>query len=167
MLKGVSFVVEPGEAVALVGPSGSGKSSIVKLLLRLYVPAAGSVLIDDRDVGDYQTNWLRRHVAIVGQEPVLYGRSIYHNIVFGLETIDGAAECDVPTREEVCPAHCFITRLIHIVSLFSACFDPVHIVLSLNISNLLSDLTVSSSDKKHWARILTSMIRRLINLIAC
>lgn len=62
------------QVVALVGPSGGGKSSIVKLVERFYLPAAGAVRIDGRDVGTYDEKWLRRRVAIVSQEPVLYGR---------------------------------------------------------------------------------------------
>ncbi len=60
--------------VALVGPSGGGKSSIVKLVERFYLPSAGAVRMDGRDVGIYNEKWLRRRVAIVSQEPVLYGR---------------------------------------------------------------------------------------------
>lgn len=60
--------------MALVGPSGGGKSSIVKLVERFYLPAGGAVHIDGRDVGIYDEKWLRRRVAIVSQEPVLYGR---------------------------------------------------------------------------------------------
>ena len=62
------------QVVALVGPSGGGKSSIVKLVERFYLPAAGAVRMDGRDVGSYDEKWLRRKVAIVSQEPVLYGR---------------------------------------------------------------------------------------------
>lgn len=62
------------QVVALVGPSGGGKSSIVKLVERFYLPAAGAVRMDGRDVGIYDEKWLRRRVGIVSQEPTLYGR---------------------------------------------------------------------------------------------
>ena len=62
------------QVVALVGPSGGGKSSIVKLVERFYLPSAGQVCMDGRDIGVYDEKWLRRRVAIVSQEPVLYGR---------------------------------------------------------------------------------------------
>lgn len=62
------------QVVALVGPSGGGKSSIVKLLERYYLPSSGSVLIDGRDAGVYHSRWLRRKIALVSQEPVLYAR---------------------------------------------------------------------------------------------
>lgn len=55
------------QVVALVGPSGGGKSSIVKLVERFYLPAAGAVLLDGRDVGLYDAKWLKRHVALVAQ----------------------------------------------------------------------------------------------------
>lgn len=60
--------------MALVGPSGGGKSSIVKLIQRFYLPRSGRVLIDGKDVGLYDIPWLRRRVALVSQEPVLYAR---------------------------------------------------------------------------------------------
>ena len=62
------------QVVALVGPSGGGKSSIVKLIERFYVPSSGRVLLDGRDVGLYQPHWLKRKVALVSQEPTLYAR---------------------------------------------------------------------------------------------
>ena len=62
------------QVVALVGPSGGGKSSIVKLIERFYLPSAGRILLDGRDVGLYNPSWLRRRVALVSQEPVLYAR---------------------------------------------------------------------------------------------
>lgn len=65
-----------------MGPSGGGKSSIVKLVERFYLPAAGAVRMDGRDVGTYDEKWLRRRVAIVSQEPVLYGRrSAFHHLL--------------------------------------------------------------------------------------
>ena len=69
------------QVVALVGPSGGGKSSIVKLVERFYLPAGGAVRIDGRDVGIYDEKWLRRRVAIVSQEPVLYGRRLAPSLV--------------------------------------------------------------------------------------
>jgi len=110
VLAGLSFVIKPGEVVALVGSSGGGKSSVVKLLERFYLPQSGQVLLDDRDIGQYDDRWLRRQVALVSQEPTLYGRSIKRNILYGMEELS-----DAPGQEEVeeaarqANAHAFIT----------------------------------------------------------
>lgn len=99
------------------GPSGGGKSSIVKLVERFYLPSAGSILIDGRSVGCYQSGWLRRRVALVSQEPVLYARSIKRNILFGLEAEDGIPIDELPTDADVedaarlANAHDFISAL--------------------------------------------------------
>lgn len=117
VLSGLSLTVRPGEIVALVGPSGGGKSSIVKLVERFYVPDQGRVLIDDRPVGDYDRKWLKQRVALVSQEPVLYARSIRRNILYGLEEEDGLPPDEVPTQEDVeqaarlANAHDFICSL--------------------------------------------------------
>ncbi|KAL3138200.1 hypothetical protein ABBQ38_005424 [Trebouxia sp. C0009 RCD-2024] len=117
VLNGLSLKVNPGEVVALVGPSGGGKSSIVKLVERFYLPAAGAVRIDGRDVAVYDEKWLRRRVAIVSQEPVLYGRSVRRNICCGLEVEDGLSPGEVPTTADIeeaarlANAHDFIMSL--------------------------------------------------------
>ncbi|EFN54348.1 hypothetical protein CHLNCDRAFT_36050 [Chlorella variabilis] len=117
VLSGLSVVVNPGEIVALVGPSGGGKSSIVKLVERFYVPEEGRVLIDDRPVGEYDRKWLKQRVALVSQEPVLYARSIRRNILYGLEEQDGLPPEEVPTFADVeeaarlANAHDFICAL--------------------------------------------------------
>jgi ATP-binding cassette subfamily B (MDR/TAP) protein 9 len=117
ILSQLSLTVEPGEVVALVGPSGGGKSSIVKLVERFYLPTSGSVLIDGRDVGAYEPGWLRRHIGLVSQEPVLYARSIKRNIIYGLETEDGVPESEQPTQTDIehaarlANAHEFISQL--------------------------------------------------------
>ncbi|WIA09667.1 hypothetical protein OEZ85_009053 [Tetradesmus obliquus] len=99
VLNGLSMSVNPGEVVALVGPSGGGKTTIIKLLQRFYLPSSGLVLVDGRDIGLYDPKWLRRHVALVSQEPVLFARSVARNIMYGLEREDGCA--DAPTQEAV------------------------------------------------------------------
>jgi len=117
VLSSFNLIIEPGEIVALVGPSGGGKSSVVKLLERFYLPNSGTVLIDGRDVGTYENGWLRRHIALVSQEPVLYARSIKRNILYGMEVEDGVPEDQVPTQEDIeaaarlANAHDFISAL--------------------------------------------------------
>lgn len=83
VLKEISFKVNPGERIALVGQSGSGKSTIANLLLRLYDPTAGTVLFDDLDATQTDVTSLRDHMALVPQEVILFGGSIRENIEYG------------------------------------------------------------------------------------
>ena len=86
VLHGLEFDIAAGERVALVGPSGSGKSTIASLIPRFYDPSAGAVLVDDRDLRDLDPHWLRRHIGIVAQEPILFSTSIEANIKYGRES---------------------------------------------------------------------------------
>lgn len=83
VLKNISFVVNPGETVAMVGATGAGKSSIVNLVTRLYPINKGQLLIDDRDVGVYDLESLRKHVGIVLQDVFLFSDTIFKNITLG------------------------------------------------------------------------------------
>lgn len=80
VLKDISFVVEPGQTVAFVGHTGSGKSSIISLLLRFYEFGQGQILIDDHDIRDYSTKELRQKLGLVIQEPYLFYGDIAKNI---------------------------------------------------------------------------------------
>ena len=82
-LEGVSFRIQPGEKVAVVGPSGAGKSTLIQLIPRFYDPASGSVRIDGNDVRDLSFEDLRRNIAIVLQEPVLFAGTFEDNIRLG------------------------------------------------------------------------------------
>jgi len=79
----LSIHIEPGEHVALVGPSGSGKSSLVRLLMRVYDPQDGSVCVDNNDIRGVTQQSLRDHIAVVSQEPDLFHRSLRENIAYG------------------------------------------------------------------------------------
>ena len=85
--------------MALVGPSGGGKSSCLRLINGLYTAASGQVLLDGLSVHDYDHGWYHRRVSIVGQEPVLFARSIRRNILYGLEDGEEAEEGRSPSVE--------------------------------------------------------------------
>uniref|UniRef100_A0A915M3Y1 ABC transporter domain-containing protein n=1 Tax=Meloidogyne javanica TaxID=6303 RepID=A0A915M3Y1_MELJA len=104
---GLSFSVEPGEVVALVGPSGSGKSSCIALLENFYSPSGGKVLIDGIPVCDYEHHYIHEKIALVGQEPVLFARSISENVAYGL---DKCTTVDVVEAAKMANAHSFIIQ---------------------------------------------------------
>ena len=83
ILQNLSLTINPGQHVALVGFSGSGKSTIIQLIERYYDPIEGDVFIDDINVKDYNLYELRKKIGIVSQEPVLFKRSVYENILYG------------------------------------------------------------------------------------
>jgi subfamily B ATP-binding cassette protein MsbA len=85
VLDDVSFLVEPGQVLALVGASGSGKSTIAGLLPRFHRVDRGAILLDDTDINDLTLTSLRRQIALVGQENILFDDSIQNNIAYGEE----------------------------------------------------------------------------------
>ena len=87
ILDGLSFVIEPGKKVALVGESGCGKSTTVNLIERLYEPENGEVLVDGVNVNKYDLNFLRSFIGYVQQEPVLFNSPIRDNLFFGREEL--------------------------------------------------------------------------------
>ncbi len=108
VLHDVSFSVSPGETVALVGPTGSGKTSITALLHRFYDVWDGRICIDGRDVRDYARAALGRHIAMVLQDPYLFTGTVLDNIRFSTE--DASRE-DIERAARVVGAHDFIVRL--------------------------------------------------------
>ncbi|WP_227133757.1 ABC transporter ATP-binding protein [Halorubellus salinus] len=108
VLRDVSFNVAPGETVGIVGPTGSGKSTLVKLLVRLYDPDDGEVRVDDVDVRDRSLADLRRAVGYVAQEPFLFYGTIRENIAYG--TFD-ATDADVEAAARRAAAHEFVANL--------------------------------------------------------
>lgn len=83
VFKNINFEVKPGQKVALVGESGQGKSTLAHLLLKLYTPASGQILIDGLDLSELETVSLRKQIGLVLQEPSLFSGTIYENIAYG------------------------------------------------------------------------------------
>ena len=83
-LKNISFHVKPGQAIALLGSTGSGKTSLVNLLPRFHEYTGGRILLDGVELKDYSREYLRRQIGIVEQEPFLFSRSIRENITYGV-----------------------------------------------------------------------------------
>ena len=84
VLKNISFHVKPGQAIALLGSTGSGKTSLVNLLPRFHAYTAGRILLDGVELNDYSRAYLRKQIGIVEQEPFLFSRSIRENITYGV-----------------------------------------------------------------------------------
>ncbi len=107
-LDGVSFEVKPGETVAIVGASGSGKSTVFNLILRFYDANKGSILIDGLDVSDVKLSDLRNRMALVPQDIALFADTVAANIAYGT---DGATREDIVKAAKAAYAHGFISDL--------------------------------------------------------
>lgn len=108
ILDGLNFQVQAGQRVALVGPSGGGKSTLVSLLLRLYDPLEGQILIDGHDLREYKLESLRRQISIVLQDSVLFATTVRDNIAYGSL---GATEDEIIVAAHLANAHDFIMAL--------------------------------------------------------
>jgi ATP-binding cassette subfamily B protein/subfamily B ATP-binding cassette protein MsbA len=108
VLKEATLQVKPGETLALVGPTGAGKSTLVSLILRLFDPWQGQVSIDDVDVRDIKLSSLRSNVALVLQEPFLLPLTVAENIAYGRP---GASHDEVVAAATLANSHEFIMRL--------------------------------------------------------
>jgi len=106
-ISGVSFDVAPGETIALVGATGSGKSTTLNLLHRVYDPQQGRILIDGQDIRDMSLVGLRRNIGVVFQEPMLFARSIEENLRIG---DPGATRAEMDLALERAQAAEFVTR---------------------------------------------------------
>jgi len=109
VLEDINFSVNPGETIALVGSSGSGKTSLVSLIPRFYNHAEGSILLDSVDVNDFNLSNLRHHIAIVSQNVTLFNDNIFNNIAYG--ELAGSSVEKVQAAAKVAPAHDFIEQM--------------------------------------------------------
>jgi len=107
VLRGVSATVQSGEIIALVGPSGAGKTTLVNLIPRFYAPTSGAVLIDGQDIRDVTLVSLRESLAIVPQDPQLFSDTIEHNIRYG--RLD-ATPAEIEEAAKLANAHGFISK---------------------------------------------------------
>ncbi|KAL9235184.1 hypothetical protein vseg_009971 [Gypsophila vaccaria] len=108
IFSGFSLSIERGTTVALVGQSGSGKSTVISLIERFYDPHAGEVLIDGINIKEFQLRSIRQKIGLVSQEPVLFGSSIKDNIAYGK---DGATDDEIRSATELANASKFIDKL--------------------------------------------------------
>ncbi|KAG5354083.1 hypothetical protein C0989_009781 [Termitomyces sp. Mn162] len=112
ILRNINLSIAPGESVAIVGASGSGKSTIAALLQRLYEPASGSITIAGVPLNDIEVTHLRDHVSVVSQHPHLFDASIAENIRYG-SGLDKVSEVDIRTAAKAANAHEFVMGLPH------------------------------------------------------
>lgn len=110
VLSNFSLKVNGGQTVAVVGVSGSGKSTIISLIERFYDPVAGQVLLDGRDLKSYNLRWLRSHLGLVQQEPVIFSTTIRENIIYARHN---ASEAEIKEAARIANAHHFISSLPH------------------------------------------------------
>uniref|UniRef100_A0A8C9U9L4 Multidrug resistance protein 1-like n=1 Tax=Scleropages formosus TaxID=113540 RepID=A0A8C9U9L4_SCLFO len=108
ILKGVNLMIPNGKTIALVGASGCGKSTTIQLLQRFYDPDAGEITLDGHDIRTLNVKWLREHIGIVSQEPILFGTTIAENIRYGRED---ATDEDIERAVREANAYEFISRL--------------------------------------------------------
>jgi subfamily B ATP-binding cassette protein MsbA len=105
VIDGISFTINKGETIALIGPSGVGKSTVADFLPRFYDVTSGEVLIDGKDIRDFKMESLRSHMSFVTQDTMLFNDSIFNNIALGKP--DATME-DVIAAAKVANAHDFI-----------------------------------------------------------
>jgi ATP-binding cassette subfamily B protein/subfamily B ATP-binding cassette protein MsbA len=108
VLKGVSLHAHPGEMIALVGPTGAGKSTLVNLLSAFYEFGQGTITIDGQSVAATSLDSLRRHIAVVSQEPFLFNGTIRENILYG--RLDATGD-EIISAAQAANCHEFITTL--------------------------------------------------------
>ncbi|KAL6011236.1 ATP-binding cassette sub- B member 6, mitochondrial [Asimina triloba] len=110
VLSNFSLKVNGGQTVAVVGVSGSGKSTIISLIERFYDAVAGEVLLDGRDIKSFNLRWLRNHLGLVQQEPIMFSTTVRENIIYARHN---ATEAEMKEAARIANAHHFISSLPH------------------------------------------------------
>ncbi|KAK6145325.1 hypothetical protein DH2020_022145 [Rehmannia glutinosa] len=110
ILSNFNLKVNGGQTIAVVGVSGSGKSTIISLIERFYDPVAGHILLDGRDLKSYNLRWLRNHLGLVQQEPIIFSTTIRENIIYARHN---ASEAEMKEAARIANAHHFISSLPH------------------------------------------------------
>ncbi|XP_014666883.1 PREDICTED: ATP-binding cassette sub-family B member 10, mitochondrial-like [Priapulus caudatus] len=105
----MSLIIPAGSVMAIVGSSGSGKSTLASLLLRFYEADEGRIAIDNEDVKNLNPSWLRRHIGVVSQEPILFSTSIAENIAYGSQTPESVTMVDIIEAAKQANAFNFVT----------------------------------------------------------
>ena len=107
VLNNIDFEIQKGKTIALVGPSGGGKSTLADLVPRFYDPTEGAVQIDGVSIGEFSLESLRKHMGIVTQESILFNDTIFNNIAFGLNNVNPE---EVERAAKIANAHDFIVK---------------------------------------------------------
>jgi ATP-binding cassette subfamily B (MDR/TAP) protein 1 len=110
VLSNFSLKVNGGQTIAVVGVSGSGKSTIISLIERFYDPVAGQILLDGKDLKLYNLRWLRSHLGLIQQEPIIFSSTIRENIIYARHN---ASEAEMKEAARIANAHHFISSLPH------------------------------------------------------
>src|SRR5581483_961637 len=108
VLSGINLSVRAGERVALVGPSGAGKTTMMALLMRFYDPEEGTIELDGRNLKRLKQSSLRRHIGVVLQDPLLFNDTIANNIAYGRPD---ATMAEIERVAKAANAHNFISRM--------------------------------------------------------
>jgi ATP-binding cassette subfamily B protein len=110
VIRGVSFRVEAGEVVGLVGPSGGGKTTVTNLIARFYDPTGGRILVDGVDLRELEQGHFRRQIGMVLQDPYLFHGTVLENICYGMPEVDFARAVEAARAAN---AHDFVCQLPH------------------------------------------------------
>jgi ABC-type multidrug transport system fused ATPase/permease subunit len=110
ILSDFNFKINKGDKIAIVGASGCGKSTLAKLLINTLSPTGGSITIDDVNISDYDSIWLKKHVGYVAQDSILFSDTIANNIAYGLDNNEVSEE-DIIEAAKNANAHEFISKL--------------------------------------------------------